>query len=372
MINYDSHYPTDFLSFKGSVLPRASQFSLVSAVLAFCLKWLDLNDYVDIYGSDVVTNASAFGIYTGALTFILVFHTSECYERFWHCATSMCTLRTQLAKSASSLVCFTFMSQAPPSDIDHYQRTVVALVSMIHAAALANVTNRSVHDFPIIGWYALDEEQERKLDARDNGSTEDVIYMWFVGHIIRSTKSGLLNIPPPILSRVFQEAEKALLEYNQVLETLMIPFPFPYAQISHLCVLLSGLFVTPWAMCCWTNHLVSCSLLAFMSMVCLTSLELISSELENPFGTDSNDLPVLTFQDKLNESLALILREDVQESPEFHFDLDDVPSPRIICLTNAGPFTKAPVPESSSVPDPARLGCGGYGHDDDVEDDCGE
>merc|ERR1719424_2423318 len=136
MIEYNSQNPWTFLRWRGSVIPKASLWSLFSAAMALGLKMAELNDYITIHGSGIVTDNAAFGIYTGTLAFVLVFRTNKCYSRFWHCATSCCTLRAQLVEAASSLVCFTFMSKASCEDIEAFRRTLIALVSLLHATCL--------------------------------------------------------------------------------------------------------------------------------------------------------------------------------------------------------------------------------------------
>merc|ERR1719181_1846259 len=110
MIEYDSQKFSSFLRLRGSVLPQASGFALLSATLAVALKLGEQEGLVGIHHT--ITNNAAFSMYTGTLAFLLVFRTSKCYCRFWHCATSCCTLRAQLLEAASSLICFSFMSNS--------------------------------------------------------------------------------------------------------------------------------------------------------------------------------------------------------------------------------------------------------------------
>jgi len=316
MIEYDSQYPSQFLRWRGSVIPRASACAFFSATLAFVLKALEREEILELTG--LVTDNAAFGMYTGTLAFLLVFRTSKCYSRFWHCATSCCTLRAQMLEAASSLICFTFMSKASEDEIEQFQRSVVGLTSTLHAAALGNVCGRRLEEFTILEWKALEPKYHARLLQHSPRERVDLVYMWLNGLIVRSLKSGLLNVPPPILSRVFQETEKAMVEYNQVLEVMTIPFPFPYAQTAYFLLALLGLF-TPWAMCSWTDHPVSTACCTFVAIACLASLELIANQLENPFGEDPNDLPVDSFQLALNESLSLMTTADAQESPQYSF-----------------------------------------------------
>merc|ERR1712032_299320 len=172
--------------------------------------------------------------------------------------------------------------------------------------------------FSIIDIECLGEEYRARLDKYCFTERVDLVYMWLTGFVVKNIKNGLLNVPPPILSRVFQELEKAMIEYSQLVEVMKIPFPFPYAQTAYFLLVLMG-FGTPFAMCSWTNHLASCGILTFVAVVCLASLELIAEQLENPFGDDPNDLPVESFQREMNESLAMMRSPDALDSPGYDF-----------------------------------------------------
>jgi len=155
---------------------------------------------------------------------------------------------------------------------------------------------------------------------------------WLNGLIMNALKSGLLNVPAPILSRVFQQTEKAIVEYNQVLEVMTIPFPYPYAQTCYVLLVLMGV-ATPFAMCSWTTHPATTGLLTFTGVMCLSSLELIARQLENPFGEDSNDLPIMDFQEAINETLLLMLTPDACDVPELTFS----PEPESFSKQKQGP-----------------------------------
>lgn len=318
MIVYESRSFCDiFCGLRGSVIPRASVFALLSGSLAIILKILEEHDVVNVHHT--VNDNAAFSMYTGTLAFLLVFRTSKCYNRFWHCATCACTFRGQLLEAASSLISFPLISQCPKSDIDHFRHCVVTLISLLHATALGHVASCELKTFKVINFSALDEKYRTRLASHSFRNRVDLIYMWLNGLIVLNIPNGLLNIPPPILSRVFQELEKAMIEYNQVLEVMSIPFPFPYAQCAIFLLVVVGI-CTPFAMCSWVDHPIVAGVLSFLTMVCLVSLELIASELENPFGEDCNDLPIEDFHNSLNESLMLMISEDAHDLPTFTFD----------------------------------------------------
>ena len=58
---------------------------------------------------------------------------------------------------------------------------------------------------------------------------------------------------------------------------------------------LTPLVVCQWDIVPWLGAIV-----CLVSVVCMTSLDLIASELENPFGEDDNDLLVYEMQESFN------------------------------------------------------------------------
>lgn len=316
MIEYDSQSFVSFLRLRGSVIPGASGFALLSAILAFVLKCADEEGILSAH--DTVKNNAAFGMYTSTLAFLLVFRTSKCYSRFWHSATSMCKFRAELLEASKSLITFTDMSKASCIDIDHFCRSVVTFTSMLHASVLCNVSNCDLEKFPVIGLASVPQNILDRLKTYSSRNKVELVYMWLNELVIRNISNGLLNVPPPILSRVFQQTEKALVEYNQVLEVMTIPFPFPYAQTAYVLLILMGVS-TPFAMCSWTAHPAAAFVLTFIGVMCLVCLELIARQLENPFGEDPNDLPIADFQHQINESLMLMLTDDARHMPELSF-----------------------------------------------------
>jgi len=109
--------------------------------------------------------------------------------------------------------------------------------------------------------------------------------------------------------------EKGMVEYNQVLQIMDIPFPFPYAQVSVVLLIIYFMF-TPVIMCYWTNSKFFAFLFTLIATTCMCSLELIAAELDNPFGDDPNDLPCFAFQEDMNAGLLLCLDPATELIPE--------------------------------------------------------
>jgi len=317
MIVYNSSSWRTIMRVKGSVFPEAAKLAAFSALLAWVLKYLDRHEEIDlqISESQMMTQSAGFSLFYSTLAFVLVFRTSQCYSRFWHCATSVSTMRAQMAEAASSLVSFSVMSKKPAAEIQVFRHKIVRMFSLLHAMCLATFCDRDM-DFPIIEVASFDPQHLNALkNAKKGKERVDIIYMWINSYIIKMVDSGLLNVPAPILSRVFQEMEKAMVEFHQVMQVMTIPFPFPYAQMA--IVLLFVMVVgTPVAMCYWTNNEWAAAFLTFIAIVCLTCLELIADQLDNPFGDDDNDLPCHDFQNDINDTLKLLLTPECENSPD--------------------------------------------------------
>jgi len=85
-----------------------------------------------------------------------------------------------------------------------------------------------------------------KAEAELLRNCEDPTHMvasWMIRGITVRQREGGVSVPPPILSRVYQELSNAMLGYNNALKVATTPFPFPYvcatrptcasAQTSH-------------------------------------------------------------------------------------------------------------------------------------------
>jgi len=109
--------------------------------------------------------------------------------------------------------------------------------------------------------------------------------------VTQRMNEGGVAIPPPILSRVYQELSTGLLGFTHAKKVGDIPFPFPYTQIvSYLqvCFLAS----CPFVVMALISETIPAFFFTFFAAFCYSSLNEVAAELEDPFGTDANDLPL--------------------------------------------------------------------------------
>lgn len=326
MILYDSNKISSFLTLRGSVIHLAVKRSLLASLFGMTLKLMEQHDQIDLENWNIITEGSIYGSFTFVLGFTLVFRTGIGYERYVLAAKSMIALRAEWFDACASLIAFSKCSRRPDNEKVMFEHLLVRLFSMLHAVALEELAAMEDENFAVLDLEGLNQttvEPLTELESKRRGSHEsrktELIYQWIKLYVVQCMKSGLLPIAPPILSRVFQEVGEGLVLYNDIIQVSAWPFPFPYAQLSAVMIILH-LIITPLVMCQWTQHWIATFLLTLVACVSLASLDLISVEIENPLGDDPNDLPVHAMHARLNQELLMLLNPATWRVPRLTTD----------------------------------------------------
>jgi len=227
-------------------------------------------------------------------------------------------MRAEWYEAASGLTTFIVMSAKPLEEQDMFCHKVIRYFSLLHSLALQVLADGE--PFPVIDLESLpDDSLKLVLDAGSDseGMTArvELVYQWIQALIVRSMQDGLLNVPPPILTRVLQQMTTGMVNYNSVLDIISIPFPFPYAQVTFILLTFYVCFV-PIVMCLLVHEAWIACICGFLSVLCLISVDLVSTEIENPFGQDANDLPCHEFQNKMNKALLNLLHPAANDPPQ--------------------------------------------------------
>merc|ERR1719272_2493105 len=90
---------------------------------------------------------------------------------------------------------------------------------------------------------------------------------------------------------VYSELSAGLLSYHQALKLARTPFPFPFSQM--VLVILIALFIcTPFYIDVFTKVVALTPIVCFVVPICYYGLNLISVELEAPFGIGANSIEI--------------------------------------------------------------------------------
>lgn len=320
------HHVLNIGRMDGSVFPRVVLPSLVCATLAGVLRHLVEADMVAEVEDDnfIMKDTIVWQGFSFLVGFLIVFRTSMAYNRFWEGCTQLYRMRAEWMDAVSSIFSFTKFSSAIETEATHdFQQVLIRLFSMLHALALAEVEDSSSkmpEDVFAYGLNLIDPlgiDPESIIAIRNSDAKVELVFTWIqqlVVENIRSPSGGVLDIPPPILSRAFQELANGMVCFHEAIKVSSIPFPFPYAQTCD-CLLTIHWLVTPLVVCQWFTSSFWAGLFTFIIVFILWVLNSIAVEIENPFGPDPNDIDCLTLHEQMNAFLLQSLSKDQRRSP---------------------------------------------------------
>jgi len=148
-------------------------------------------------------------------------------------------------------------------------------------------------------------EDERRL-LHDSWNRELRIAEWIMEGALRLFP--YLEIPGPIFSPCVQAHDNAIINFHASCKLADIPFPFVFTQMLSVMLAIAIILVPPFTVLLSfaadgeVNYLAA--LLGVIVCVPLIGLNEMSKELENPFGMDPNDVPLLERLERFTESLV--------------------------------------------------------------------
>lgn len=312
MIVYDSTKHLDII-FRvwGSVFPKAFKFSAPATIAAVILKLL----FTHVYGTTDLTESvgsnvglAGYGGFTAVLGFLLVFRNSQAYNRYWEGKTLIHQMRSEWFEACANLFAFTTLSKNPKAQVQQFRHTLVRLFSLMHSCALQEIAVMHEEEFNLIDARGLDHESRDYLlqYQADGSSKAHLTFQWVLNIIVNNMDTGLLPVPAPILTRVFQEISNGKLAAENALKITDTQFPFPYAQTAVVLLMMHSV-LTPIVVCMYTGSWVVSALLTFVAVFVFWCIHFIAIEIEEPFGDDVNDLPLYDLQTEMNHSLIQLL-----------------------------------------------------------------
>jgi len=334
---------------KGSVFATSFRIALPCALATVGLKLLSDMDYIPWLGDSqsIVYDNGAWSGFSFLVGFLIVFRTSQAYARFWDGCTSTHQMRAEWYDACSAVVAFCKYSKVDQCKISVFEHTLVRLFSMLHALALAEIEDSNSDDleqveafkYELIDVESIDPDSLRTIKNSD--SKVELVYQWVQQLIVENIDTGVLSIPPPLLSRVFQEINNGMVQFHEAIKISTIPFPFPYAQTCD-CLLLMHYFTVPFVMSQWVTRPVWAFIFSFVQVSILWSLNCIAVEIENPFGQDANDIDACSMQLEMNRHLSILLLPQTQRTPRIQASAEeDVRAARNHLVMRRSSFSEA-------------------------------
>jgi len=98
-----------------------------------------------------------------------------------------------------------------------------------------------------------------------------LVLAWVKKSIMQNFDKAILDIPAPILTRVFHELGVGLVCYHKALQVVVWPFPLPFVQLN-VVMLWCYILTLPLIVSSFETHLFLSGLCTFSSVVCMVSL----------------------------------------------------------------------------------------------------
>lgn len=237
--------------------------------------------------------------------------------RFWEGTGLLHMMRGEWFDSVSLCVTFSRAALADkPLETKYFRHTLVRLMSICHGSALKEIGGDEASECEYIDPFGLDVTTLQHLTnmKREHFNRVEVVLHLIQIIITQGLEDGILKVPPPILSRVYQTLSRGfvrLLDAKKIADTR---FPFPFAQLISF-QLFYAVVLIPVLVTAVMENIAVAAILTFLPVFGMACLNFIGVELENPFGKDANDLPLEHFQAEMNKCLLMLLHQDADELP---------------------------------------------------------
>lgn len=310
-------------AWRGSVMPMALLSSIPSAIIAIVLMYCEV-EFEDFKhaGLDSMKSSQLWAAFSASLIFMVSFRTNKAYARYWEGTTLLNQMFGEWFDAASCLIAFSTLDRKKKTaQVADFRGTLVRLFSLLHGGALEEIalTDSEEFGYPSLDVGGLDQAtlkylSDCKANPQLNFNRVEVIIHMIQNLVVNNQDSGVLKIPPPILSRVFQTLSRGQVNLANCKKITSTLFPFPYSQLIALLLFVFSIG-TPAVMASICASIHWGVVFTIVPVFCLYALNLIARELELPFSQDPNDLPLLEFQEHMNKSLVMLSHDNVDMIP---------------------------------------------------------
>jgi hypothetical protein len=150
--------------------------------------------------------------------------------------------------------------------------------------------------------------------------------------ILSRLRAGGMHAPPPIVSRIFQEMSSGLLFYNNATKMKEVPVPFPYVQINAFLLNTFAAFLCPFAIASFTTVAWLSILTTAVTVISFYAIFMVANEMEDPFGDDANDMPMLEYHREFCASLRALLTSPWLPEDQWLVPSGDWVNPRTVTI----------------------------------------
>jgi len=229
--------------------------------------------------------------------------------------------------AAGLLTSFIRCSKAADKAKIDFLQTTVRLFSLLFVSCLADLESRAAGSEEVASWkdgelQKLKMPQALTFDLIDPLGLDDdillrinrserravIVHQSLMDVIMQNVSDGVLDAPPPLMTRTFQEIGNGMMHFHEALKFGDNPFPLPYIAVTKLAMLLQW-FMTPCMMLIWTETPQAAAGFAFALVFAMWSLFNVADELQNPLNSDVNDLDGRKLTGEFNAQLITMFSD---------------------------------------------------------------
>lgn len=229
------------LRLRGSVIPKALVWAVpcAAATVLLHLYWNreKAEDNREMEGIHTIWSAFTF-----VLGFLIVFRSNQAYSRFWESVTLFHQISGEWTSAFSNILSFCSPDPQKKDEVDEFRQYLTRLMSLLHCSALQTTCELDDDSLEVLDLGAV--SSTGLLHFRDSPDRCETVMLWLQRLIMDAERSKLLEAPPPILSRAFQELSRGMVSMTNLRKIRDVPFPFPYSQFLS-CILLAHWILTP-------------------------------------------------------------------------------------------------------------------------------
>lgn len=301
---------------RGSLVPRGLAVAIPNAIITAIVGTFLVEEPAE-FGEDRSKTAQlCLGAATTIMVFILYNRSRTSYARWWEGGTLLQKARGEWFNSYSSMVAFMSTKPELQEQVNAYAHLIARLMSLLMCCALQQVSPNRARPFEILG---LEGIEPTSMDFLNTAPDKvEILLQWIQRSMVLQTQTGVLPVAPPILSRAFQEVSRGIVNLQNARKIADFPYPYPLAQLSMLLQMIHWI-AFPFAASMAVTRIWAVAL-SFVSIFVLWCIHFNALDLEFPFGTRVNDLPMNEFQQDWNKSLCTLLDKRASRPPKFTYE----------------------------------------------------
>mmetsp|Transcript_67691 Transcript_67691/g.195654 ORF Transcript_67691/g.195654 Transcript_67691/m.195654 type:complete len:530 (-) Transcript_67691:180-1769(-) len=313
MIIYSSSRPSEYLRWNGSVAPKSLKWALPCAAIAGLYSYAihSFPGLSNMTGNQTEAESTGWTLFTSILGFLLVFRAQLSYQRYWEGLTLVERACGVWLNGCSNLIAFCTDNPDKQDQVEEFQYILSRYVSLLLSYSMADVSKISIARFPHLSLEGIDPASIEYLES--TSAKQHIVLQWVQRLVVEKSRDGVLDVAPPVLSRVFQEFSLGIVHFIDARKISNAPFPFAFAQMVWLMLVFFSVLPVP-LICAVGMETAKACIYTFLVVFVFWSVHYIATEIELPFGEDPNDLPLDAISHRFNKVLERLLEVKAQES----------------------------------------------------------